>query len=98
MRAGCGGAVARPAVPAPDCGTASPCGAGPTAGPQRAGPTSPMGGLLMSEHTHQTTIGEPRVVAISRITPGEDFNPRQARDPERFAQLVSSVRADGVLQ
>lgn len=52
----------------------------------------------MSEQTHQTTIGDPRVVALSRITPGENFNPRQARDPERFAQLVASVRADGVLQ
>jgi ParB/RepB/Spo0J family partition protein len=52
----------------------------------------------MSEQTHQTTVGEPRIVALSRITPGPDFNPRQARDPERFAQLVASVRADGVLQ
>ncbi len=51
-----------------------------------------------SEHTHHTTIGEVRVVALSRITPGGDFNPRQGRDPERFAQLVASVRADGVLQ
>lgn len=52
----------------------------------------------MSEQTPQTTIGEVRVVALSRISPGEDFNPRSERDPERFAQLVASVRADGVLQ
>ena len=52
----------------------------------------------MTEQTHHTTIGEVRVVALSRITPGEDFNPRSARDPQRFAQLVASVKADGVLQ
>jgi len=47
---------------------------------------------------HQTHLGEGRIVALSRITPGPDFNPRTARDPERFAQLVASVKADGVLQ
>jgi ParB/RepB/Spo0J family partition protein len=52
----------------------------------------------MTEQTHHTTIGEVRVVALSRIRPGEDFNPRSARDPQRFAQLVASVKADGVLQ
>jgi ParB/RepB/Spo0J family partition protein len=52
----------------------------------------------MSEQTQQTQVGNVRIVTLSRITPGEDFNPRQARDPERFAQLVASVRADGVLQ
>jgi len=52
----------------------------------------------MTEQTHHTTIGEVRVVALSRITPGEEFNPRSARDPQRFAQLVASVKADGVLQ
>lgn len=52
----------------------------------------------MTDQTHHTTIGEVRVVALSRITPGEDFNPRSARDPQRFAQLVASVKADGVLQ
>ena len=52
----------------------------------------------MSEQTHHAQLGEPRVVALSRIAPGEGFNPRQARDPERFAQLVASVKADGILQ
>ncbi|HEX4108127.1 MAG TPA: ParB/RepB/Spo0J family partition protein [Solirubrobacteraceae bacterium] len=51
----------------------------------------------MSEQ-HQTAVGGVRVVALSRITPGEDFNPRTGRDPDRFAQLVASVKADGVLQ
>lgn len=51
----------------------------------------------MTDQTHHTTIGEVRVVALSRITPSEDFNPRSARDPQRFAQLVASVKADGVL-
>ena len=53
----------------------------------------------MSEQTtHQTPLGEVRIVALSRIAPSEKFNPRQQRDPERFAQLVASVKADGVLQ
>lgn len=52
----------------------------------------------MSEQTHHTPVGEPRIVALSRIAPGEGFNPRRNRDPERFAQLVASVKADGVLQ
>lgn len=52
----------------------------------------------MSEQTHHTPLGEVRIVALNRITPGEEFNPRQQRDPERFAQLVASVKADGVLQ
>jgi ParB/RepB/Spo0J family partition protein len=47
---------------------------------------------------HETAVGEVRIVALSRISPGSQFNPRTARDPERFAQLVSSVKADGVLQ
>jgi len=47
---------------------------------------------------HQTQVGEVRIVALSRISPGPQFNPRTARDPERFAQLVASVKADGVLQ
>lgn len=51
----------------------------------------------MSEQ-HQTAVGGVRVVALSRITPGEDFNPRTGRDPDRFAQLVASVKAHGVLQ
>ncbi|MGD9735965.1 MAG: ParB/RepB/Spo0J family partition protein [Solirubrobacterales bacterium] len=51
----------------------------------------------MSEQ-HQTAVGGVRVVALSRVTPGEDFNPRTGRDPDRFAQLVASVKADGVLQ
>jgi ParB/RepB/Spo0J family partition protein len=54
--------------------------------------------MLMSEQAHHTALGEVRIVALNRIAPGEDFNPRQARDPERFAQLVASVKADGVLQ
>jgi ParB/RepB/Spo0J family partition protein len=54
--------------------------------------------MLMSEQTHHTPVGEPRIVALSRIAPGEGFNPRQHRDPERFAQLVASVKADGILQ
>ena len=45
----------------------------------------------------QTKIGEARMVALSRITPRDGFNPRTDRDPERFAQLVASVQADGVL-
>jgi len=52
----------------------------------------------MTEQTHQTTIGEVRLVALSRISPDPRFNPRTTRDPERFAQLVASVKADGVLQ
>lgn len=52
----------------------------------------------MTDHMHQTVVGEVRVVALSRISPGPEFNPRTARDPERFAQLVASVKADGVLQ
>lgn len=52
----------------------------------------------MSEQTHQTPVGGVRVVALSRISPGENFNPRTGRDPDRFAQLVASVKADGVLQ
>jgi len=46
----------------------------------------------------QTASGEVRIVSLSRITPGPEFNPQTARDPERFAQLVASVKADGVLQ
>ena len=45
----------------------------------------------------QTAVGEVRMVALSRITPREDFNPRTERDPDRFSQLVASVQADGVL-
>lgn len=41
--------------------------------------------------SHQTAIGEVRIVALSRITPGPESNPQTARDPERFAQLVASV-------
>lgn len=52
----------------------------------------------MSEQTQQTPVGEVRMVALSRIEPADDFNPRRRRDPERFAQLVASVKADGVLQ
>lgn len=51
----------------------------------------------MSEQENQTQVGV-RVVALSRISPGEDFNPRSVRDPDRLAQLVASVKADGVLQ
>ena len=47
----------------------------------------------MSEQTPQTTIGEVRVVALSRISPGEDFNPRGERDPERFAHCTLDVVA-----
>ena len=39
----------------------------------------------------QTASGEVRIVSLSRITPGPEFNPPTARDPERFAQLVASV-------
>lgn len=52
----------------------------------------------MTEAVHQTVVGEVRIVALSRISPGPEFNPRTGRDPERFAQLVASVKADGVLQ
>lgn len=30
---------------------------------------------------HQTPVGDVRIVALSRISPGPDFNPRTARDP-----------------
>ena len=52
----------------------------------------------MSQQTHHTAIGEVRIIALSRITPAEGFNPRTERDTERFAQLVASVKADGILQ
>ncbi len=45
----------------------------------------------------QTPVGEARIVALSRIAPREGFNPRTDRDPDRFAQLVASVKSDGVL-
>ncbi len=32
--------------------------------------------------TDQTQVGEVRIVALSRISPGPEFNPRTARDPE----------------
>jgi len=31
---------------------------------------------------HQTQVGEVRIVALSRISPGPEFNPRTTRDPE----------------
>lgn len=43
-------------------------------------------------------VGELRRVALSRIQVQPDFNPRASRDPKRFAQLVTSVREEGVLQ
>ena len=43
-------------------------------------------------------VGELRQVALSRIRVLPDFNPRTARDAKRFAQLVASVQAEGVLQ
>lgn len=42
-------------------------------------------------------VGTVRRVPLSRIEPADGFNPRTARDPERFARLVASVRADGLL-
>lgn len=45
----------------------------------------------------QTPVGEARIVALSRIAPREGFNLRSGRDPDRFAQLVASVKSDGVL-
>jgi len=42
--------------------------------------------------------GELRRVALSRIRVQPDFNPRTSRDVKRFAQLVASVREEGVLQ
>lgn len=51
----------------------------------------------MSEKSESTAVGV-RIVALSRISPSADFNPRTGRDPDRFAQLVASVKADGVLQ
>jgi ParB/RepB/Spo0J family partition protein len=44
------------------------------------------------------TVGELRRVALSRIHVQPDFNPRTTRDPKKFAQLVASVREEGVLQ
>lgn len=43
-------------------------------------------------------VGELRRVALSRIQVQPDFNPRTARDAKKFAQLVASVREEGVLQ
>jgi len=42
--------------------------------------------------------GEPRMLALSRVTSHAGFNPRGARDAKKFSQLVASVKADGVLQ
>lgn len=42
--------------------------------------------------------GELRRVALSRLSVQPGFNPRTSREAKRFAQLVASVRAEGVLQ
>lgn len=44
------------------------------------------------------TVPDLRVVALDRIRVLDGFNPRQARDPERFAATAASVAATGVLQ
>jgi len=41
---------------------------------------------------HQTQVGEVRIVALSRISPGPDFNPQTARDPERQRATTSASR------
>src|SRR3954451_12899952 len=42
--------------------------------------------------------GELRRIAVSRIRVVDGFNPRRERDPKRFAELVETVRRDGVLE
>jgi ParB family chromosome partitioning protein len=42
--------------------------------------------------------GELRRIAVSRIRVVDGFNPRRERDPKRFAELVATVRAEGVLE
>jgi ParB/RepB/Spo0J family partition protein len=53
----------------------------------------------MSSNTQTETakVTEVRMVALERIKTRAGFNPRRGRDPEKFKQLVASVKADGVL-
>jgi len=44
---------------------------------------------------HQSAIGEVRIVALSRISPGPEFNPRTARDPERHRARAGRGRRRG---
>lgn len=51
----------------------------------------------MTEQKQNTRGGDVRMVPLENVSPREGFNPRTARNPEAFAQLVRSVKADGVL-
>jgi ParB/RepB/Spo0J family partition protein len=52
----------------------------------------------MSQVIDQPVTREQHAVPLSRLHPRPDFNPRSARDQEKFAQLVASVKLKGVLQ
>jgi len=52
----------------------------------------------VSSDTIVSAVGEVRQVLLSRIDVQPEFNPRGSRDPDKFTQLVASIRADGVLQ
>ena len=41
---------------------------------------------------------ELRRIAVARIRVVDGFNPRRERDPERFAELVQTVRQAGVIE
>ncbi len=71
------------------------------AAPHRAEPRPE--GTFIHDREKTTTngnggVGELRRVALSRLRVQPEFNPRTSRDAKRFAQLVSSVREEGVLQ
>jgi ParB/RepB/Spo0J family partition protein len=55
---------------------------------------------LMGTTTKQAVAveGELRRIAVSRIRVLDGFNPRRERDPNRFAELVATVREEGVLE
>ena len=67
------------------------------AAPHRVGPRQ-KGRSSMTTSNGNGAVGELRRVALSRIQVQPDFNPRTARDAKKFAQLVASVREEGVLQ
>jgi ParB/RepB/Spo0J family partition protein len=55
---------------------------------------------LMGNPTKQAVAveGELRRIAVSHIRVVDGFNPRRERDANRFAELVATVREDGVLE